>query len=177
MSFQCLVRTLEPNTQQGGPGPSVTGPATGGSACTGGPGGPGLPRSMCHRDVPCHTNNQLHSGPTPRHRPATAAGTIAVSTPMYRLAPAQRPHQARRLPDPVSSHSWRVPALRSWVALANYYRRFIPSFADIVKPLHVLLLTGAKWTWGDEQRRAVMTTSCPHQRRHTGPVPPPDPPV
>ncbi|KAF0710524.1 hypothetical protein As57867_005504, partial [Aphanomyces stellatus] len=45
----------------------------------------------------------------------------------------------------------------SFVGLASYYRKFIPAFADLVRPLSGLLKKGTKWQWGEDERRAFLT--------------------
>ena len=50
---------------------------------------------------------------------------------------------------------WPTPRdvhdLRSFLGLANYYRRFIPSYSELALPLFPLLAKGTSWTWGDPQ--------------------------
>ncbi|KAF0710342.1 hypothetical protein As57867_004676, partial [Aphanomyces stellatus] len=45
----------------------------------------------------------------------------------------------------------------SFEGLASYYRKFIPAFADLVRPLSGLLKIGTKWQWGEDERRAFLT--------------------
>ncbi|KAF0710681.1 hypothetical protein As57867_005472, partial [Aphanomyces stellatus] len=45
----------------------------------------------------------------------------------------------------------------SFVGSASYYRKFIPAFADLVRPLSGLLKKGTKWQWGEDERRAFLT--------------------
>ena len=45
--------------------------------------------------------------------------------------------------------------VRSFVNLAGYYRRFIPKFSSIAKPLFDLLRKGDEFTWTDECRAAM----------------------
>ena len=55
-------------------------------------------------------------------------------------------------PDPTDAH-----ALRSFLGLANYYRRFVNGFADICVPLFPLLSKNAPWVWGPTQQSAFST--------------------
>ena len=40
-----------------------------------------------------------------------------------------------------------VQQLRSFLGLLNYYRKFLPNLATVVKPLNDLLHKGQKWSW------------------------------
>lgn len=42
-----------------------------------------------------------------------------------------------------------VSQLRAFLGMANYYRRFVPGFADIAAPLYALLQQDAKYVWSD----------------------------
>ncbi|KAF0768935.1 hypothetical protein AaE_002740, partial [Aphanomyces astaci] len=55
-------------------------------------------------------------------------------------------------PEPQSSKD-----VLSFVGLASYYRKFIPDFAELVRPLSGLLKKGAKWHWSEDERRALLT--------------------
>ena len=47
-----------------------------------------------------------------------------------------------------------VKGLRSFLGLASYYRRFIPNFASVAKPLHVLTRKDMPFKWTDECKTA-----------------------
>lgn len=64
-------------------------------------------------------------------------------------------------PDPAkieTMHKYPTPAcaddVKRFVAFANYYRRFIPRFADIVYPMNTLCKKGAKFIWSSECQSA-----------------------
>jgi transposase InsO family protein len=45
-------------------------------------------------------------------------------------------------------------SLQSFLGLAGFYRRFIPSFATVLSPLYDLLKGGVRWSWGDKEETA-----------------------
>ena len=45
-----------------------------------------------------------------------------------------------------------MTSLRSFLGLVNYYRRFIPNFSTIAKPLNTLLQKDQKYLWADAQQ-------------------------
>src|ERR1700744_3719675 len=47
-----------------------------------------------------------------------------------------------------------VTDVRSFLGFCNYYRMFIPGFADEAKPLTMLTKKLAEWVWGEEQEAA-----------------------
>jgi len=47
-----------------------------------------------------------------------------------------------------------VKELRQNLGVASGYRRLVPDFSRIVKPLYVLLRQGSKWEWTPEHQRA-----------------------
>ena len=53
---------------------------------------------------------------------------------------------------------WPVPtdvaAVRSFIGLCSYYRRFVPKFATIAAPLHQLTKKGARFLWDETCQRA-----------------------
>jgi ribonuclease HI len=57
--------------------------------------------------------------------------------------------------------NWKPPTtvrqIHSFLGLAGYYRRFIPYFSRIVKPMTELLKKGAKFEWGEKCEDAFHT--------------------
>jgi len=50
-----------------------------------------------------------------------------------------------------------VPEIRSFLGLAGYYRRFVPDFSKIAKPMTELLKKGVKFVWDDKCEQAFLT--------------------
>ena len=48
----------------------------------------------------------------------------------------------------------RVKAVRQFVGLVGYYRRFVNFFAELADPLEALTHKGVPFMWGDEQQKA-----------------------
>ena len=50
--------------------------------------------------------------------------------------------------------SWPEPKnvkdIRKFLGLANYYRRFIKNFAQVARPINVLMRKDIKWQWKEE---------------------------
>ena len=53
---------------------------------------------------------------------------------------------------------WKPPTsikgIRSFTRFANFYRKFIPDFSNIVAPLNLLTRKGKPWVWTQLQQRA-----------------------
>ena len=43
--------------------------------------------------------------------------------------------------------------VRKFLDLANYYRRFIKNFAQIARPMNMLMRKDVKWQWRKEQQK------------------------
>jgi hypothetical protein len=56
---------------------------------------------------------------------------------------------------------WKPPKsehqVRSFLGLACYYRRFIPNFSKIAKPITELLKKGNKYVWSKDCHEAFLT--------------------
>ena len=58
-----------------------------------------------------------------------------------------------------------ISELRSFLGLLNYYRKFLPNVATILKPLNELLQVNRKWKWASEctaafqEAKELLTTS------------------
>ena len=53
---------------------------------------------------------------------------------------------------------WKAPtsvkAVQSFTRFANFYRKFIPDFSNIIAPLNLLTRKGEPWTWTQLQQQA-----------------------
>ena len=47
--------------------------------------------------------------------------------------------------------------IKAFLGLAGYYRKFIPNFSKISKPLTELLKKDIKWQWSDEEEESFQT--------------------
>jgi hypothetical protein len=60
---------------------------------------------------------------------------------------------------------FNIYEVRSFLGLADYYRKFIPNFSKIAKPITVVLKKGNKYVWSDacdetfENLKKLLTTS------------------
>jgi hypothetical protein len=56
---------------------------------------------------------------------------------------------------------WRPPKsvhqIRSFLGLPGYYRRFVPDFSRIAKPMTKLLKKGVKFVWDEKCENAFQT--------------------
>ena len=43
--------------------------------------------------------------------------------------------------------------VRKFLGLANYYKRFIKNFAQVARPMNVLIRKDVKWQWEEEQQK------------------------
>ena len=50
-----------------------------------------------------------------------------------------------------------VPKIRSYLGLAGYYRRFVPDFSKIARPMTELLKKGVKFVWDNQCDQAFQT--------------------
>ena len=58
-------------------------------------------------------------------------------------------------------------AIRAFLGLAGYYRRFIQNFASIAKPLYQLTSEKESWVWGKQQEQAFeQLKKCSDNRSH-----------
>lgn len=55
---------------------------------------------------------------------------------------------------------WQPPTntqqLKAFLGLCNYYRRFVPAFAEIASPLNNLLKKSAEFQWGEPEQEAFL---------------------
>ncbi|KAG7310665.1 hypothetical protein JYU34_003468 [Plutella xylostella] len=66
------------------------------------------------------------------------------------IRPGSRKIEAvERFPTPENQHN-----VRQFLGLASFFRRFVPGFSVIAKPMTQLLKKDAKWVWGPEQETA-----------------------
>ena len=56
---------------------------------------------------------------------------------------------------------WKPPTsvkgIRSFLGFANFYRKFIPNFSNVVAPLNLLTRKDQPWAWTNLQQRAFDT--------------------
>ena len=61
---------------------------------------------------------------------------------------SQKTEKVRMYPQPVN-----VAGVRRFLGLASYHRRFVPNFASVVSPLHVLTRKNVPFQWIPECER------------------------
>jgi hypothetical protein len=64
-------------------------------------------------------------------------------------ADPEKAHVVETWPRPQNLHQ-----LRCFVGLSSYNRRFVPQYADIARPLHMLTEKGHPFVWKEEQEQA-----------------------
>jgi hypothetical protein len=56
--------------------------------------------------------------------------------------------------------NWPVPRnvgdVRSFLGICSYYRRFVPEFSTLAKPLTHLTEKSVQFTWGSEQEKSFV---------------------
>ena len=68
------------------------------------------------------------------------------------LANAQKVEAVQSFPRPTD-----LTSLRSFLGLASYYQRFIPSFSTVAYPLYALTQKDAEFHWGQSKQVAFIT--------------------
>ncbi len=60
---------------------------------------------------------------------------------------------------------WPIPQklrdVRAFLGFANFYRRFIKGYSEIVRPLTALTRKEVPWVWGEEQNMAFEELKAP----------------
>ena len=51
-----------------------------------------------------------------------------------------------------------LKSLRSYIAMLNFYRRFLKNLSDVIKPLTRLLQQGVPWEWSEDCQRSFDTS-------------------
>ena len=93
-------------------------------------------------------NLQLHPGKSSLCKKETKYLGFIVS------AEGVRPDPAKTAPIKCFPRPTDKKAVRRFLGIGSYYRRFIKGFARIAQPLQKLVPEGATFVWGDEQERA-----------------------
>ena len=63
--------------------------------------------------------------------------------------PKKRREEYANLPVPK-----KAKEIKSWLASASYYRKWLPNFSNLTKPLHILTKGNAKFRWGRTEKEA-----------------------
>src|SRR5689334_20745861 len=57
--------------------------------------------------------------------------------------------------------NWSTPKnvknIQEFLGFVNFYRRFIPSFSNVAKPLYNLTKKDSPWNWGEKEENAFQT--------------------
>jgi hypothetical protein len=64
----------------------------------------------------------------------------------------KRIEAVRNFPEPKTTQE-----LKGFLGLAGYYRRFIPNFSKVAKPLTELLKKDTRYVWNDKTDQAFVT--------------------
>jgi hypothetical protein len=69
----------------------------------------------------------------------------------------ERVEAIKKVPLPISKK-----ALQSFLGQTNFVHRFIPNYAEIVKPIYKLLKKDVKFEWNDKARRLSKKLKMPY---------------
>lgn len=82
------------------------------------------------------------------------------------------------LPDPSKLSSienflrpTKPKSLRSFIGLCSFYRRWIPAFSDVCRPLHAISGTNMPFVWTEDCQKSFTPPSS-HHRSRVGPLQP-----
>ena len=69
-----------------------------------------------------------------------------------------------------------VKQVRQFLGFCNFYRRFIPNFANLAHPLNILTRTRHQWAWTNEQEKAFQNLKDTFAKKPTLLIPDPQKP-
>ena len=78
---------------------------------------------------------------------------LGMSVSEAGISPTKEKVQAIKDANPPAN----VPELQSFIGSANFLRKFVPGFAEILSPLYKLLRKGTPWKWGKVEQNAFVT--------------------